>query len=137
MATIFVARSQALQKWGASVGLTKHLYKLGIAADSADEAVAALNDSAHAGERDWRLVKKQAVDQADEDAAIERLARKETMVDPAYYPKIKGARGIFKVKLANVENHFLVKRAMAGDEEIAVKITPAEIAAYLMANALG
>jgi hypothetical protein len=39
------------------------------------------------------------------------------MVDPNYYPKIRDAIGIFKVKIGNVADHLLVKRALAGDEQ--------------------
>lgn len=137
MAIIYVAKSKAVQKWGAEVGLTKHLYKVGLAAESAEKAIAALNEAAHAGERDWQLVKEEAVaDTPDEAAAIERLGRKERMVDPNLYPKIKGARGIFKVKLANAENYILVKAALAGREVKFVKVTPAAIAGYLFHGAL-
>jgi hypothetical protein len=136
MPILYVARSQALGKWGAGVGVTKHLYKVGVAADTAEAAVKALNDSAHAGETDWKLVKKEKAEAADEAAILERLAQKEKRIDPAIYPKIKGAPGIFKVKPTNVENHILVKQALAGAPTKAVKVTPAEIADYLLYNAL-
>jgi len=135
MTIIYIATSKNLAGWAADVGLTKHVYKLGVAEGSADDAVKALNDGGFAGESDWRLLKQQEVDGLEEAAAIERMAKKEKMIDPDYYPKIRGAVGIFKVKIGNVANHLLVKRALAGDEEKVDKVKTADIAAYLIQNA--
>lgn len=136
MTILYVAKSQSLCKWGASVGVTKYLYKVGVTEDTAEAAVKALNDTRHGGETDWKLIKKQEAEGIDEAAAIGRLAVRERMIDPAFYPKIKGARGIFKVKIPNVEDQMLVSRAMEGAPTQQVKITPAEIAAYLLRNAV-
>src|SRR5215510_11139891 len=135
MTIVYIAASKNLAGWAADVGLTKHVYKVGVAEGSADDAIKALNDDGFAGESDWRLLKQQDVDALEEDAAIDRLAKKEKMVDPNYYPKIRGAVGIFKVKIGNVANHLLVKRALAGDEEKIDKVKTADIAAYLIQNA--
>ena len=136
MAVVYVAKSSALQKWGAEVGVTKNLFKIGVA-DSAEAAVKALNDAGCAGATDWKLVAKEATDlDIGEDAAIERLGAREKMVDPNLYPRLKGERGVVKVKPASVENHLMVKKALEGQEDIAIKITPAVIGAYLIANAL-
>jgi hypothetical protein len=136
MAVVYVARSTALQKWGAEVGVTKHLFKIGVA-DSAEAAVKALNDTGCAGASDWKLIAKEATDlDIDEAAAIERLAAREKMVDPNLYPRLKGERGVVKVKPANVENHLMVKKALLGEENIDIKITPVVIGSYLIANAL-
>ena len=132
MAVLYVARSSNASKWGANVGLTKHIYKVGVADESAEAAVKALNQSAHAGETDWKLVKKEEAEGIDEASAIARLARKERMVDPALYPKIKGVRGIFKVKIVNVENHLFVKQALENLQTKNIKISHPEIAAYLI-----
>lgn len=136
MAVVYVASSKGLGKWAADVGLTRHVYKIGVAEDAA-AALAALNGGTVAGESDWKIIAREKVEGVDEEALISRLAHKERMVDPALYPKIKGARGIFKVKPANVENHIIVKRALAGEEDIAVKLKPADIGGYLIHNALG
>ena len=138
MAQVYVAASRELGKWGGDVGLTKHLYKLGVAEDGADADVTALNERACAGFTDWKLVRKEPVEEADETALIDRLAGRERMVDPGLYPKIRGERGIFKVKPENVESHLLVKFAMENQQQElkALKIKPADIAAYLIANAL-
>jgi hypothetical protein len=135
MTAVYVATSKSLAGWAADVGLTKHVYKLGVAEGAADDAIMALNDDGFAGESDWRLLKAQEVDGLEEADAIERLAKKEKMVDPNYYPKIRDAIGIFKVKIGNVANHLLVKRALAGDEQKLDKVKTADIAAYLIQNA--
>ena len=135
MTAVYVATSKNLAGWAADVGLTKHVYKLGVAEGAADDAIMALNDDGFAGESDWRLLKAQEVDGLEEADAIERLAKKEKMVDPNYYPKIRDAIGIFKVKIGNVANHLLVKRALAGDEQKLDKVKTADIAAYLIQNA--
>jgi len=135
MSVLYVATSKNLAGWAADVGLTKHVYKVGVAEGSADEAIEALNDESFAGESDWRLLKQQDAGELQEADALDRLAKKEKAVDPNYYPKIRGAVGIFKVKIGNVANHLLVKRALAGDEEKIEKVKTADIAAYLMQNA--
>lgn len=137
MATIYVARSKMLGEWGSDVGLGKNLYKVGVAEGAGKDAVEALNAASHAGQTDWVLVKAEEEDGLDEAAVVERLGGKEKMVDPKYYPRIRGALGIFRVKLENVENHILVKQALAGQEPKLGKLKPADIAGYLIVNAKG
>lgn len=139
MPVVFVASSRELSKWGGDVGLTKHLYKVGVAEDSAEAAVKAMNDNSAGGFSDWKLVKKQTVESVDEEALIAKLAQRERMVDPALYPKIRGERGIFKVKPENVENHFLVRHALESQQtELKVfKPKAADFGTYLINNALG
>lgn len=137
MATVFVAKSQALTKWGHDVGLSKYIYKIGVTEETAEEAVAALNDAACAGQTDWRLLKKQEVEGADEATVLARLAQKEKPVDPKYYPKLRGDTGIFKVKLGNVENSLLMKQALAGKEFTLIRPKPADIGTYLIEVASG
>jgi hypothetical protein len=133
MTTLYVARSAKLGKWAFEVGLGKHIYKIGLC----DEPVKALVKDGWAGEIDWQLVKSQEVEGLSEGAAFERLAKKEKLVEPRYYPRIRDAAGIFKVDPVHVENHMLVTRALAGEAEIApIKLKPADFAAYLIHNAL-
>lgn len=138
MPVVFVASSRALGKWGADVGLTKHIYKLGVAEDSAEAAVKEMNERSAAGFADWKLVKKEIVESTDEEALIARLAQKERMVDPGLYPKIRGERGLFKVKPENVDNHFLVRFALENEQaELKVfKATAVDFGTYLLHNAM-
>ena len=132
MPTIYVARSIKAGKWASDVGLGKHLYKLGVTDGDPKEQAAA----GWAGETDWSIVKAEPVEGFDEDQAIDRLAAKERMIDPNLYPKLKGARGVFRLNPVKVENHFVVARALAGENELkAVKLKPADFATYLIANA--
>ena len=135
MAFLYVATSKALAAWAADVGLTKHIYKLGVAEGAVEDAIAALNGEAFAGESDWKLLQKQEMAEIDEASAVVRVAAREKMVDPNYYPKIRGATGIFKVKIGNVANHLLVKRALAGEEEKLEKVKTTDIARYLLQSA--
>jgi hypothetical protein len=129
MATIYVARSAALGKWASDVGLSKHVYKLGIT----DEDPKALVAAGWAGETDWSLVKKQSVEDMSEAEAIQRVALKEKIIEPRLYPKLRGAEGIFKVVPTHVESRRLVQRALAGEaERVATKLRPVDFADYLI-----
>ena len=133
MTTLYVARSSKLSKWASDVGLSKHIFKLGCTEDDPKAVIAA----GWAGETDWQLVKKQAADGVTEAEVVERVARKEKLIDPNIYPRLRGAVGVFKVLPAHVENHILVRRALAGEaERIEIKLKPAEFADYLFANAV-
>jgi hypothetical protein len=133
MGVIFVARSAKLCKWAFDVGLSKHVFKVGYSDDDPKPLV----EKGWAGETDWSLVKKRDAEGVDEDEILARLARKEKMVDPTYYPRLRGAKGVFKVPPEHVENHILVSRAMAGDtQRLDLKLKPADFADYLIHNAL-
>lgn len=134
MATIFVAMSKSLQGWGSDVGLTKFLYKVGLAPESGADAIAWMNAERHAGRDDWTLLKAETSERSEAEA-LAKLGGKETAVDPRYYPQLKGAVGIFKVKPSNVENHFLIESALAGRERKAKRPSQTEIATYLIRNA--
>ena len=109
MSEIYVARSPKLGKWASDVGLGKNFFKVGVA----DGDPKALVEAGWAGETDWALIKKQTVEGVTEAEVIERLARKNKMIDPTYYPRLKGALGIFRVTPEQVENHIMIARAMA------------------------
>lgn len=135
MSVIYVAASKALGEWAEEVGLTKHVYKLGVTEGTAKDAVQALNDREAAGQTDWTLLAKDNAE-TDEAAAHEHLALKEKLVAPAHYPKLREEAGVFKVKVVNVENHMLVKYALEGGDPKRVKMKPKDIGLYLIRNAL-
>jgi hypothetical protein len=130
MATLYVAVSKSLQQWGGDVGLGKHLYKVGLAAEtSPEESIAGA-----AGCDDWKILLAIPTDK-DEAAILERLAIKEKLVDPTYYPRLKGMLGVVKVSIASVENAMLVTIAL--DNRNApkdFKVKPADIAQHLIRN---
>jgi hypothetical protein len=132
MAVIYVARSAALSKWASDVGLSKNIFKVGIAEEPVKDLIA----EGWAGETDWTLVKKEDAGELTEDAALERLGKRETAVDPKYYPRIRDTRGLFKVNPVHVESHIIVGRALEGGaERVAIKLKPADFASYLIHNA--
>ena len=132
MAVLYVARSTQLCRWASDVGLGKQIYKVGVS----DGEPKALAEAGWAGESDWKVVGREEVEGLSEADAIERLGRKEKMIDPNIYPKLKGAAGVFRLPAASVENHILVSRALAGDsDKVDLKLKPADFAAYLMHNA--
>jgi len=133
MAVLYVARSAKLSRWASDVGLGKHAYKVGVC----DGDPKPLADAGWAGETDWKIVRRDEVEGLSEAEAIERLARKERMIDPNLYPKLKGAMGVFRLAATRVENHIIVSRALAGDSDRRdVKLKPADFAAYLVHNVL-
>ena len=130
MGTLYVAVSKSLQDWGADVGLGKHIYKVGYAEEgSPDDAVRGM-----AGADDWKVLL--AVDSdKDEATLLARLALKEKLVDPNYYPRLKGALGVVKVSIAAVENAMLVALALENREPPKTfKVKPADIAKHLVRN---
>ncbi|HEY1503627.1 MAG TPA: hypothetical protein VGF92_04960 [Stellaceae bacterium] len=132
MAVIYVARSAALSKWGSDVGLSKNIFKVGIAEEPVKDLLTA---ESWAGVTDWTLVKKEDAGDLTEEAALERLGKRETAVEPKYYPRIRDTRGLFKVNPVHVESHIIVGRALEGGaERVAVKLKPADFASYLIHN---
>ncbi len=130
MGTIYVARSKTLSQWGYDVGISKHIYKVGVTDGAVKDVVAA----GWAGETDWVLVKKQDDAEVTESDLIARVALREKMVDPSLYPRIRETQGIFKIVPTKVENHFMVSRALSGEPEIrGLKVKHPEIADYLIA----
>lgn len=137
MATVFIAKSKALQDWGHGVGVTKHLYKVGVSDGDINEALDQMNATKLAGRDDWKVLKKIEAD-LDEQTAVERVARREQVLDPDFYPQIRGAAGIFKVKVANVENDMVVRAALSS-EHTSIKTGNAktkDIAEYLLRHAV-
>jgi hypothetical protein len=136
MPSIYVATSEAFSEWASDVGLTRNVFKVGVTDEDPASVIEQLNAESHCGQTDWKLLKERDSGTVDEEAAIGRLRRKETLIDPLYYPRLKGAGGIFKLKPANVENHLLVKRTLAGQDAKPTKAKAADMANYLIENAL-
>jgi hypothetical protein len=133
MGTVYVARSVSFGKWASDVGLSKHVFKVGVT----DEAVKPLVEAGWAGFTDWALLKQQDAAGVTEEEAIERLSAKQKLIDPALYPRLRGTMGVFKVIPAHVENHIIVGRALAGTETASnLKVKPIDFAAFLIHNAL-
>ncbi len=133
MPTLYVARSTKLGRWASDVGLGKNVYKVGIA-DGDPKILAA---TGWAGETDWTIVRRALVEGLSEEEALDRLGRKEKMIDPNLYPKLKGAVGVVRLTPARVENHIIVTRALAGESDrAAVKLRPTDYADYLIHNAV-
>ena len=132
MPIIYVARSAKLGRWSSDVGLGKNTYKVGVS----DDDPKALAAAGWAGESDWKIVRSEEVEGLSEEEALERLGKKEPMIEPRLYPKLKGAAGVFRVAATRVENHIIVSRALAGDSDrLELKLKPADFAAYLIHNA--
>ena len=133
MSVLYVARSSKLGRWASDVGLGKNVYKVGVA-DGDPKALAA---TGWAGETDWTIVRKAPVEDLSEAEALDRLGRKEKIIDPNLYPKLKGAAGVFRLTPARVENHIVVSRALAGQSDrTEIKLKPADYADYLIHNTL-
>jgi hypothetical protein len=133
MPVLYVARSAKLGQWSSDVGFGKHVYKVGMT----DEDPKALAAAGWAGESDWKIVRRDEVEGLSEVELLERLGRKEKMIEPRLYPKLKGAAGVFRVSAEHVENHIIVSRALAGaSDRLDMKLKPADFAAYLVHNAL-
>lgn len=131
MPVLFVARSAKLARWGSDVGFGKHLYKVGVS--EADPKVLAAEG--WAGETDWKIIRREEVEGLTEAEALERIARKEKLIDPRLYPKLKGAAGVFRIAAEHVENHNIVAHALAGGGgNVDLKLKPADFAAYLVHN---
>ncbi|MGE5505309.1 MAG: hypothetical protein ACM31L_12865 [Actinomycetota bacterium] len=131
MGTLYVATSKALSEWAADVGLGKNVYKVGYVEDGTPEDHLAGN----AGQTDWKVIKAEEVDGLDEAAMLEKLARKEKLADPNYYPRLKGATGIVRANIVAIENAMLVAIALENrDPPKNFKVKPADVAAYFIKN---
>lgn len=134
MGIAYVAKSKSLQSWGADVGLGKNLYKLGYVEDlTPAEALAA----GLAGATDWSVIATRPAACESEAAMLERAARKEKMVDPTYYPRLKGTPGIVKINPTAIENVMRIRLALdTGREPDVIKVKPADIGRHLLDAAL-
>ena len=135
MPVIFVASSKTLSNWGASVGISKSLYKVGLA-DDAQAAIEAMNAAGVAAADDWKLVKAADAGDMGADDLAERLGAAGIVVDPNYYPKLRRTEGVVRVRPETVENSLLIEKAMANETNLDMKIKPADIADWLIRLAM-
>lgn len=132
MSSIYVAYSPAMQEWGADVGVSKHLYKVGFADADPKDAVQELNAEGYAGQKDWALAGSQAVEGLDGAAVLSRLPERQKTLDPLYYPKIKGAKDIVKLEQRKVEANLVIKRTMEGRDSKVPKLKPVDMANFII-----
>lgn len=133
MTTIYVARSAKFSTWASDVGLSKHVFKIGLTAGAAKTALP--TDGADwAGETDWTIIGHREIEGAMNEASmIARAAQKAKMIDPGLYPRLRGATGYFKILPTQVENHLVVAKALANAPQLDnAKLKPADFAAYLI-----
>ena len=137
MPTIYVAASKSLQEWGSDSGISKHIYMVALTDEPVADVAKTMVDSALMGQTDWKVIAKRDVPEIDsEDEMLARLALRLKMIDPKYYPRLKGARSVFKVNPLDAESHYVMKQAMAGEQPKVTKLKPADIGNYLIENAL-
>src|SRR5207253_9828822 len=103
MGVIYVARSAKFSKWASDAGITKNVFKIGLSEDDPTPLIA----PGRGGETDWTLVKKRQADGVSEEEIIERLKRKERMIDPVHYPRLRGVASVFTVPPEHVEDHIV------------------------------
>ena len=130
----YIARSKSLQEWGNAVGISKNLYKVGITQEDVKSVVSKMNLENYAGKNDWKLVLHGSVEESKDSLIYEKIKQSIDMIDPEYYPQIRGAIGIFKVKLQNVEDSLLLGFALQNKEKPinGVKVGSKEIAKYIL-----
>lgn len=137
MSTIFVASSATMQEWGNDAGISKHLYRVGLTDDDVKAAVDEMNAEGYAGQKDWVLAGSRAVEGVDPAGWLARLADRQKVVDPLYYPKIKGAKDIVRIDQRKVEANIVIKQTMEGRSSKVPKLKPADIADYIVSSVLG
>jgi hypothetical protein len=137
MPTIFVAASPAMQEWGNDAGISKHLYRVGLTEDEDKAAVDEMNAEGYAGQKDWVLAGSRAVEGIDADGFLARLADRQKVVDPLYYPKIKGAKDIVRIDQRKVEANIVIRLTMEGRSSKVPKLKPKDIAEYIVSSVMG
>lgn len=137
MPSVYIAMSETMQEWGSDAGISKHLYKVGFTDSAPDDAVKELIEAGYAGQKDWVLVGSRETAALDQAALMNRIGERIKMVDPLYYPKIKGARDIVRVDQRKVEANIVIKRTMEGRDSKVPKIKPKDMAEFILDAALG
>jgi hypothetical protein len=134
MPTIYVAFSPAMQEWGAEVGISKFLYRVGLTDDEPKAAVDEMNAEGYAGQKDWVLAGSKPVEAMDQAGLLARLSERQKVVDPLYYPKVKGAKDIVRINQRKVEANVVIKLTMEGRESKVPKLKPVDYADYIIGS---
>ncbi len=137
MPTVYIAMSDTMQAWGSDAGISKHLYKIGFTDETPADAITALNEAGYGGQTDWVLAGARESETVDEAALMARVGERMKLVDPLYYPKIKGAKDIVRVDQRKVEANIVIKRTMEGRDSKVPKIKPKDMAGFILDVALG
>ena len=137
MPSAYVAMSETMQEWGSDAGISKHLYKFGVTDDAPEEAVKELNEAGYGGQKDWVLLGARDAASADPAALMARLGERMKVIDPLYYPKIKGAKDIVRIDQRKVEANIVIKRTMEGRDSKVPKLKPKDMAGFILDAALG
>ena len=136
MPIVYIAMSNAMQEWGADVGVSKQLYKVGFADTDPQEAVQGLCDENYAGHSDWQLAASREVDGLDTETVLQRAGERQKVLDPLYYPRIKGANDIVRLDQRKVEANIVIKKTMEGRDSKVPKLKPADMAEFLIESVL-
>jgi hypothetical protein len=137
MPSVYVAMSETMQEWGSDAGISKHLYKIGVADEAPEEAVKELNETGYGGQKDWVLLGARDAGSIDQAALMARLGQRMKVIDPLYYPKIKGAKDIVRLEQRKVEANLVIKRTMEGRDSKVPKLKPKDMATFILDAALG
>jgi len=135
--SVYVAFSPTMQEWGSDVGIGKHLYKAGLAEADPKEAVADLNAEGYAGQKDWELAGAKPAGELDAAGLAARLPERQKVIDPLYYPKIKGAKDIVKLDQRKVEANIVIKRTMEGRDSKVPRLKPVDMAEFILDSLVG
>jgi hypothetical protein len=129
--------SQTMQEWGNDAGISKHLYKVGFTDDAPADAVKELSDSGYGGQNDWTLLDTREADSLDQNALMGRITNRMKLIDPLYYPKLKGAKDIVRLDQRKVEASIVIKLTMEGRASKVPKLKPKDMAGFILDVALG
>lgn len=136
MPIVYVAMSITMQEWGADVGVSKQLYKIGLTDGNPQDAIGELCGESYAGHTDWQLAASREAEGVDAETILQRAGERQKVLDPLYYPRIKGAKDIVKLDQRKVEANIVIKKTMEGKASKVPKLKPADMAEFLIESVL-
>ena len=137
MPSVYIAMSETMQEWGNDAGISKHLYKIGFTDEKPEDVVKDLNDAGYGGQKDWVFLAARDADTIDPAALMKRIGERMKVIDPLYYPKIKGAKDIVRLEQRKVEANIVIKLTMEGRASKVPKLKPKDMANFILDAALG